>query len=65
MLPEAIVADPLRTEAHFYLTRSPYCSSTLLPDETALADYLFADQFVVEGQATVRATTLEAVLARL
>jgi hypothetical protein len=50
--------------AHFYLTHSPYCSSTLAPDAVALADYAFASLFAVEGEASVPATTLEAVLAQ-
>ena len=45
----------------FYLTKSPYCSSTLPPDETALRDWLFSDLFQVERQVEVAATTLPAV----
>lgn len=47
---------------HFYLTRSPYCSSTLLPDKSSLANYLFSDLFVVEAEVSVRATSLNAVI---
>src|SRR5215831_12021943 len=39
IVPEAVVAERTQTQAHFYLTRSPYCSSTLAPDAAALANY--------------------------
>ena len=52
-------------EVSFYLTRSPHCSSTLPPDSASLANYLFADLFIVERQAKVRATTLNALIDRL
>src|SRR5215831_19351761 len=64
IVPEAVVVDAAQAQAHFYLTRSPYCSSTLAPDTGALDDYAFAGEFEVEGEASVPATTLEAVLAR-
>ena len=62
---EAVTSAPDLTEAHFYLTRSPYCSSTLPPDTEALADYLFSDLFTVEREASVPAASLSAVLDRL
>ncbi len=52
-------------EVRFYLTKSPYCSSTLRPDTDALSDYAFSDLFTVEKETTVRATTLNEVLRRL
>src|SRR2546423_5433606 len=52
-------------EVRFYLTKSPYCSSTLRPDTEALADYIFSDLFTVERETAVRATTLNEVLERL
>lgn len=52
-------------EVLFYLTKSPYCSSTLKPDTDALSDYSFSDLFTVEKKTTVHATTLNEVLERL
>ena len=52
-------------EASFYLTRSPQCSSTLLPDKEALADYLFSDLFEVEQRVSTKTTTLDLVLENL
>lgn len=52
-------------ETRFYLTRSPYCSSTLPPDQESLSDFLYADLFVVERTQQVPAATLEEALARL
>ena len=61
---EAVVAAEAK-EVSFFLTRSPYCSSTLRPDSDALSDYLFADLFAVESQARVRATTFDSLFDRL
>ena len=62
---EAVTSASDRGEVHFYLTHSPYCSSTLPPDTDSLAHYLFSDLFVVEREASVPASTLSAVLDRL
>src|SRR3989442_9699522 len=62
---EAVTGDAGRSPAHFYFAKSPTCSSTLKPDAASLGEYLFADLFVVEREAGVRATTLDAVLDRL
>ena len=62
---KAITNDKEKNEVLFYFTRSPYCSSTLKPDTESLANFLFSDLFVVESEATVRATSLDAVMSRL
>jgi hypothetical protein len=62
---EAVTSASDLSEVHFYLTHSPYCSSTLPPDTESLANYLFSDLFVVEREASVPASTLSAVLDRL
>lgn len=62
---EAVTSDPGAAEVRFYLTRSPACSSTLPPDRESLANYHYAGLFDVERETTVRAATLEAILARL
>ena len=61
----AVTSDPAHAEERFYLTKSPYCSSTLKPDADSLANYIFADLFTVEKETTVGATTLDAVVQRL
>lgn len=62
---EAVTSAPDQGQAHFYLTHSPFCSSTLPPAAESLANYLFSDLFAVEREVSVPATTLAAVLARL
>src|SRR6185369_7156805 len=62
---EAVTADPEAKEVRFYLTRSPFCSSTLEPDMAALANYHFSELFVTERQGSAPASTLDAILARL
>ena len=62
---EAVTADKRNEYVTFYLTRSPYCSSTLKPDLEAQADYSIVDLFQVEREVQVKATTLDAILDRL
>jgi hypothetical protein len=64
IVPAAVIADDSRT-ARFYLTSSPYCSSTLEPDHDSLQAYLMAPLFVVESEAEVPATTLGRALHEL
>lgn len=49
----------------FYLTRSPHCSSSLLPRPDLLQDWRFAPFFEVEKQIELPAVKLGAVLAEL
>jgi hypothetical protein len=63
-VPAAVVADDV-PETTFYLTRSPYCSSTLPPDVEALEHFLFADLFQVERTVTVKATTFSRVIEEM
>ena len=62
---EAITSHKESNEVLFYLTRSPFCSSTLKPDSESLSNFLFSDLFVVEREVRVRATTLDSVIERL
>jgi len=62
---EAVTSASDQNQVHFYLTQSPYCSSTLPPDTAALAKYLFSDLFVVEREVLVPASPLNAVIDRL
>jgi FkbM family methyltransferase len=61
---QAVVADS-GDRAHFFLTRSPYCSSTLRPRGDDLADYIFSDLFEVEREVDVPAGTIEHALEKL
>jgi FkbM family methyltransferase len=61
---EAVTAEA-GSEISFYLTKSPFCSTTLAPNPEATAHWLEGDLFAVESRATVRATTIDAVLKRL
>lgn len=60
----AIVADHDAPEHPVYLTKSPYCSSTLRPKADVLSHYAHAGLFEVVGTATVPCTRLGTVLAR-
>lgn len=62
---EAVTCEADASTAIFYLTRSPFCSSTLPPDATGLSNYIFSDLFEIEREVEVRATTLNAVIERL
>jgi FkbM family methyltransferase len=57
-----IVTDSNNGEADFYLTKSPYCSSLLLPDENALKDWAFAEKFDVEKKVKIKTKSLSSIL---
>ncbi len=65
MVNEAVTAEKDTDRITFLLTRSPYCSSTLEPDLKAQSDYSLVDLFQVERKVEVKATTIDAALARL
>lgn len=60
---KAVSPDPKAAEVTFYLTESPYCSSTLRPNSNALSKYSFWQLFQTVREARVPATTLDAVLS--
>jgi FkbM family methyltransferase len=62
---EAVTAEKDANQISFYLTKSPFCSTTLAPNPEATAHWLERDLFEVEARATVRATTIDSVLRRL
>lgn len=62
---EAVSSEGQDGDVPFFFTRSPYCSSMLMPDTASLDHFLFSDLFVVEREGVVRATSLNAVLDRL
>jgi FkbM family methyltransferase len=57
-----VIADELATTAELHLTESPYCSSTLPPDEAALVSWAFAGLFATKEKRRLPAITLEAAL---
>lgn len=60
------IVSPTTTDRQtLYLTKSPFCSSTLRPLTEELAHYTFADLFTVVGTTTVPSTTLADALATL
>ncbi|MEI7945469.1 MAG: hypothetical protein WCJ02_02180 [bacterium] len=61
----AIVHESLVGDVNFYLTQSPYCSSTLPADEEALAHWKFADAFKLLKKVSLPATTLQQTFKEL
>ncbi len=62
-LHNCIVSVDEAPELDFHLTRSPYCSSTLLPKSDELADWIFADLFDVERTVRLKSRRLPDILA--
>lgn len=60
-----IVTNQPGDRAEFHLTRSPYCSSLLRPDEKSLAGWSFADLFEIDRTVTLPATTLASALKEI
>ncbi|MDD1729895.1 MAG: FkbM family methyltransferase, partial [Methanospirillum sp.] len=58
----AVIGDDVGKEVLVFLTRSPYCSSTLQPDYVSLENFLFFDLFTVEKTQTVQASNLTDLL---
>lgn len=53
-----IVLPTAAKECTFYLTHSPYCSSTLQPDTKSISDWMFAPLFEVEKKVTLPSVTV-------
>lgn len=53
-----LVAAKSTDESDFYLTRSPYCSSSLYPDNAALKPWAFSGLFEVDRTVTMPAVGL-------
>jgi len=53
-----IVTDKSEGEVDFYLTRSPFCSSTLEPDMSKLSTWPFQDLFATERKIKLKSVTL-------
>jgi FkbM family methyltransferase len=61
---KAVGTDRSMVETRFFLTNSPYCSSTLRPNAKALEDYIFYELFEVVREMRTSATTLDQVLVQ-
>ena len=57
-----VVVESDAATVDFYLTKSPYCSSTLLPDFERIRDYPYEELFEIVGKSNLPATTLEKAL---
>jgi FkbM family methyltransferase len=62
---KAITHQSDKDHLSFYLTKSPYCSSTLPPNIEALSQYIYSDLFTVVDKIDVPATTLDNVMEEL
>lgn len=60
-----IVTDIPADETDFYLTESPFCSSTLEPDHERLKAWPFADLFTVNKRVRLTSATISSVLGEL
>ncbi|AFH50587.1 Hypothetical protein IALB_2884 [Ignavibacterium album JCM 16511] len=49
----------------FYLTKSPYCSSSLKPDLKSLSNYTFADKFEVISEKVLPSVKINRILKEL
>jgi hypothetical protein len=58
-----LVADKASTEIDFYLTKSPHCSSSLHPDNNAIAPWAFRDLFEIEKIIKMPAVDLQSAIA--
>jgi len=57
-----VVTETTSSEIDFYLTKSPYCSSSLPPDNDKLASWSFAELFQVEKIVKLPAAPLSSIL---
>ncbi len=50
---------------NFYLTKSPYCSSTLKPDLSSLSNYCFYDKFEIISEKSLPTVRIKEILNEL
>jgi len=60
-----LVVDKASNEVDFYFTRSPYCSSSLQPDNNSLQAWAFCRLFDVEKVVKLSAIDLQGVLEKI
>jgi FkbM family methyltransferase len=61
----SVLSEKEDTEIPFFLTKYPYCSSTLKPDSDSLKDWDRSEIFEIEKLSSIKATTLRKVLTEL
>ncbi|MGB2866982.1 MAG: hypothetical protein WBD36_00905 [Bacteroidota bacterium] len=61
---DAVVTAGQKAETDFYLTRSPFCSSTLKPRTESLKHWAFADLFDVVEKTRFKSVSLPKVLRK-
>lgn len=54
----SIVTDEMKTETDFYLTSSPYCSSTLEPNMDELQKWAYSEKFEVINRIKINSSRL-------
>jgi hypothetical protein len=57
-----IITDTIETKTEFYLTDSPYCSSTLEPDIKHLTNWRFWNLFLTKEKVTLNSKNLKDIL---
>lgn len=60
-----LVTEDQAGETDFFLTRSPYCSSLLKPDQEKLSNWAFSDLFDVERVVRMKAVALPHALREI
>jgi FkbM family methyltransferase len=61
----SVLSEKDNSEIPFFLTKYPYCSSTLKPDSESLRDWDRAEIFEIEKLSSIKATTLRKVFGEL
>lgn len=60
-----IVSDQESEKLDFYLTKSPYCSSTLIPDADSVKDYIFSPFFELDKTIQLNNISISSALKKL
>ncbi len=60
-----IISDKDSDNSKFFLTKSPYCSSMLEPENEKLQPFVFSNLFDVEEEVTLKTKSLSSVLKEL
>ena len=61
----SVLSEKEDSEIPFYLTKYPYCSSTLKPDSESLQNWDRSEIFSIEQLSSIKATTLKKVFNEL
>ncbi|MEK7818233.1 MAG: hypothetical protein AAB255_00395 [Bacteroidota bacterium] len=60
-----LVVENNEPSTKFYLTKNPYCSSTLKPSQDALNVWSFSEKFIIEKEIMLNSTSLSSALAKI